>query len=359
MTAKLHLLRRTTVHTPLANTMHITHQSHMSLRWLMNALAKLGISKEYISNKIGITPQAFEDQLDRLPVHLYFSIMNWAADVNGSESFGIDLVDEIDLANMGLYGYLLQNAPTLKDFCETFSQHLATLTFGASLQLEQLKNCCRISYAVLYPTTEDTRHDVEMTLAIPVVFFRKQIGLHWVPLTAHFTHSEPANINPLSELFGPSIYFDQPSNHIEFDTNILHLNIAHSDAILFSLLKKQADEFLLKAGAPDNLTAQVRALLFHSLGDEHVDSNTIAKQLNMSRSSLFRQLKTTGTSLQKLKNKIIEETAKKALIESNTRISVIALMLGYAELSAFTRAFKQMTGESPSEYRQKNIQSKQ
>lgn len=155
--------------------MHKNEDSRMSAHWMMNALVKRGVAKEDISNRIGITPEAFENLLDELPYDLYFTIMNWAAELSDNDSLGIDLAGEIDLANMGLYGYLLNNAPTLNDFCETFSQYLSTLTLGSSLQLQRLENSCRISYKILFPTMEDTRHDNEMTLAIAVNFSANRV----------------------------------------------------------------------------------------------------------------------------------------------------------------------------------------
>lgn len=335
--------------------MYRNDKSHMSAHWLVNALIKRGVSKQDITHKLGIATKEVEDPFDRVPINLYFSIMNWAAEVCDDDYFGINLVEDINLLDMGLYGYLLNNAPTLRDFCEIFSQYFATLTISASLQLESLKNSSRIVYEILYPITEDPRHDVEMTLAIPINVFRQKMGANWQPLEVHFSHSSPRDLKPISALFGDRIYFDQPSNFIEFDNRILNLTVEGSDPQLFNILKDQADEFLLKKGDVVSVVSKVRYILFHNLGTENADSYTVASQLNMSRSSLFRRLKEMGTSFKKIKNGVIEEMAKKALVGSQSSVTNIALMLGYSELSAFTRAFRHISGVSPFEYRKQNL----
>jgi AraC-like DNA-binding protein len=57
------------------------------------------------------------------------------------------------------------------------------------------------------------------------------------------------------------------------------------------------------------------------------------------------------TSFRRLKQSIIEEIAKDALLNSPTSVTEVALKLGYAESAAFARAFKKNTGLTPMEYR--------
>ena len=48
------------------------------------------------------------------------------------------------------------------------------------------------------------------------------------------------------------------------------------------------------------------------------------------------------------------QLAKRYLSKSNTSLSEIALLLGYAEQSAFNHAFKRWTGATPKAWREKN-----
>jgi AraC-like DNA-binding protein len=87
------------------------------------------------------------------------------------------------------------------------------------------------------------------------------------------------------------------------------------------------------------------------LDSGRMDSDTVARTLNMSRASLYRKLRQEHTSFQAIRNQIIDRLAKIALKETDSPISQIALMLGYSEHSAFVHGFTRLTGVSPSEYR--------
>jgi AraC-like DNA-binding protein len=55
--------------------------------------------------------------------------------------------------------------------------------------------------------------------------------------------------------------------------------------------------------------------------------------------------------------KLVDDTRRRIAVEhlrrSSDSITEIAFMLGYSDLSAFTRAFKRWTGTAPMEYRRR------
>jgi AraC-like DNA-binding protein len=118
-------------------------------------------------------------------------------------------------------------------------------------------------------------------------------------------------------------------------------------------------EFL--SGAPGNLLVSYRqsdslsAQLLHEFAREadlHVlDQNTVAERLNMSAGTLRRQLKKEGQSFQQLKDQFRRKQAFDLLRHSDKSLQDISEMLGYSELSAFSRAFKKWTGRNPGDVR--------
>ena len=66
--------------------------------------------------------------------------------------------------------------------------------------------------------------------------------------------------------------------------------------------------------------------------------------------TLQRRLKMEGTTYKKLLEEIRKELAKQFLYKKTATIEEIAQFLGYAEASAFRRAFKRWTGVVPSNF---------
>lgn len=79
--------------------------------------------------------------------------------------------------------------------------------------------------------------------------------------------------------------------------------------------------------------------------------DAVAKKLNMSRTTLYRHLATRQANFTSL----VEETRKKHAINyiqnSSLSLNEISDMLGYSNLSAFTRAFRRWFNATPSSYR--------
>ena len=78
----------------------------------------------------------------------------------------------------------------------------------------------------------------------------------------------------------------------------------------------------------------------------------IAHRLAMSRTTLNRRLAAEGTSFRKLRDTVILQVAKKALLETDIAVNQLADKLGFSEISAFDRSFRRISGMTPTLYRQ-------
>ena len=73
--------------------------------------------------------------------------------------------------------------------------------------------------------------------------------------------------------------------------------------------------------------------------------------MGMSSRTLTRRLSDSGFTFRGLVRQTQEEMAKGLLSNTSDTVSEIAFQTGFSEQSAFSRAFKQWTGQSPLEYR--------
>lgn len=100
------------------------------------------------------------------------------------------------------------------------------------------------------------------------------------------------------------------------------------------------------------LRDKVRALLNRDVGNHMLSSETVAQRLNMSVATLRRKLLQEGTSYQALKDEVRLEAALHYLSCLDLSNAEVAEKLGFDEPSAFFRAFKKWTGQTPGQYRQ-------
>lgn len=95
----------------------------------------------------------------------------------------------------------------------------------------------------------------------------------------------------------------------------------------------------------------VRAAIAASMCDGGAALERTAIQLGMSPRSLQRHLAAMGTSYRDMVAEVRLNAACRLLVESNESISEIALRLGYAGTSSFSRVFMRWTKIQPVNYR--------
>jgi AraC-like DNA-binding protein len=83
-----------------------------------------------------------------------------------------------------------------------------------------------------------------------------------------------------------------------------------------------------------------------------VSLETISANFNVSVRSLQRKLKEEGVKYQEVADEVRKSLAVNYLSSGSYNVKEISHMLGYNELSAFTRAFKRWTGTTPVNYPQ-------
>ena len=77
----------------------------------------------------------------------------------------------------------------------------------------------------------------------------------------------------------------------------------------------------------------------------------IARQFNMSPSTLARRLASEGLTFAQILEELRLGLAVVYLQEADLPVSEVAWLLGYQEVSAFTHAFRRWTGKTPRETR--------
>jgi AraC-like DNA-binding protein len=82
----------------------------------------------------------------------------------------------------------------------------------------------------------------------------------------------------------------------------------------------------------------------------------LADDLQISSSTLRRRLEAEGQSYQSIKDQLRRDMAIDLLSFSQLSVMDIAGELGFAETSAFHRAFKKWTDANPGEYRRTVLQ---
>jgi AraC-like DNA-binding protein len=315
--------------------------------WVLKLLAEIGVDLQQLGQSHPAEFAALAMNPVEVPMEATLVILNAAAEQTGDDNLGLHMARRIDLRNMGTYGYLLRNAPTVGEFLSFSARYYNIMFRAAQFHFRRLGRRCRLEYRLLTPTTQSQRHDIEWALGAFAHFLRQRIGPGWYPDSVCFTHSAPADTGELHALFGRRIAFAQRTNALELDSTLLDHPIHDGDPELLKVLKVYADNLVSDLKGSDALYHRVRLLTIQGFKEEGFNLPVLASRLGMSESTLRRRLAEYQLNFRTIREEIIEALARQYLTETSLPIGTIALELGYSEAAAFNHAFRRMTGQSP------------
>ena len=166
-----------------------------------------------------------------------------------------------------------------------------------------------------------------------------------------FDHPEPAHSAEYRLMFPCPAHFDQPETCLVFDAGILSAPLVQTaETLAYHLQRAPVDWFTRPAYYP----VYTRRVLDHLESVDDLAKATIqstASELHLTERTLRRKLLAEGSKFQKLKDGVRRDMAIHYLSQTSMSINQTSQQLGFSDPSAFTRAFRQWTGELPRTYR--------
>lgn len=130
-----------------------------------------------------------------------------------------------------------------------------------------------------------------------------------------------------------------------------------TEILLIRLMRKETGkgdtsaQFLLKEDYDEHVTREIIALLKANVRGA-ISIDDIARNLSYTRSYLFRQFKkSTGDTIMSYFLKLKVDVAQKMLREGKCTIAEIAASLAFDSPNYFAKAFKKVTGRTPTQYK--------
>jgi AraC-like DNA-binding protein len=169
-------------------------------------------------------------------------------------------------------------------------------------------------------------------------------------LSADFPYPPPAHAEIYGKLFAKTLNFEAPRAAIFFDAQVLALPLQRDEAALNKMLKRAIPLTVLPYRRDQNLTGRVQQVL--KMPNANIPGAAdLAEAFHISTRTLHRQLRKEGASLRHLQEKARMERAQQALAGAAQPIKRVAFVAGFQNEKSFARAFRQWTGETPSQFR--------
>jgi AraC-like DNA-binding protein len=244
--------------------------------------------------------------------------------------------------------YLGLMAPTFGAGCRAIMERFQLVNGGCAFAIdEQPEEISARFFSVYEPQT----HPLEAECTFVAIDGRMRVatGGRYGVLRVDFAHAESAASERLEATLGCPVRYGQGSNRLAFARAAWRFRPRFFNAAGRAIVEAAVAPFQLALGDEDLIRA-ARNAVAESLSRGSANLEAIARRLGMSYRSLQRRLAEKGTSFSEMIDQERRGLALRRMAEPGARASQVGYGLGFAEASAFTRAFKRWTGMSPTEY---------
>jgi len=320
-----------------------------SLAEIPGLLRELGTDPAEVAGSAGLDTDALDSLENRIPFVATGRLLHECAVKTGYQHFALLVGQRTRLSHLGLPGQLARHSPTVGAALRAFAVYQHLNNQGMATFLLEKDGVATVGPVVYQKGAEHVDQIYDVNVAATLSIMRELCGAHWRPDRVLFSHSKPADGGVYRRAFQTPCQFNAERTALVFPASVLDHRLASADAEQLRILEAQAharDDF--------DVAFRLRRTLRILLLAQGASGDQVAKLLLMHRRTLNRRLKAEGTTFRELLDEVRFEAACQLLDTARIPITEIAVSLGYAETSAFSRAFRRWSGATPLERRRKS-----
>ena len=316
--------------------------------------AARGLAREPLYARVGLAPGGDLDAAPPVPQAEHLRLWAHVVTALDDPAFPMEVARAMRVDDYDVLGLACKTAPDLGTALGHIARYLGLWTNAVSLRVSD--EGARVALALDRPGPRDLGMRVAVESSVAELYLAL-VGIAEVRpplLRVSFAHRAPSDTSALRSLFEVPLSFDAPFDGLVVARQVLSTPLSLSDGALSRFFEAHLRERAARAepqGAEARATERVRAEVMGRLAAGVPTLGEVAGAVAMSPRTLQRRLDAEGTSFQATVEGCRRALAERLLRQTQRPIAEVAFLTGFSEPSAFHRAFKRWTGETPSRYR--------
>lgn len=322
--------------------------------FLVAAAARRGHGAAWVCARYGLDPSVLADVDGRVPLDTVCRMWDELPALLGDADLPLTVLEVAREADPPLPVWLFLTAPSLGEALERMRRYERVGFDVADEPVSRLRRRgdeVHLELDVHRCAVPPPAGAVAQTVAALVALARAATGASVTPRVVELRYPEPRRRGPWEAALGPGLRFGARRDRViwaRVDLDRRHLQASRT---LSTLAVRHAETALAALPQGGDVLADVRRVVRLGLPDGPVPLSAVAARLRTSERTLQRRLSAAGTSWRDVLDGERREVALRHLEDPRSRLVDVALAAGFADASAFGRAFRRWTGEAPAAWR--------
>jgi len=251
----------------------------------------------------------------------------------------------------GTMGYAMLVSKSLRVSLERlirFHRVISDANFG---ELHEDRNAGALVFTLKYQKESHySRGREDAALAWLMSSLRVNFQKDLAPVSVHLTHPKPDCKGKYYEFFRSPVHFNSSLCRLALPLDVVDRILPSGNEELAKFGEQAMTAYLASLDKGTRIT-HIKKIIIDNMPSGNVTVDQVAGELGINSRKLQRILQKKGTTFLSLLNETRMDIAKDYIRDKNIDLTEIAFLLGFAELSTFSRSFKRWTGKSPIQYR--------
>ena len=310
-----------------------------------------GVDPRPLREAAGIPEGRSELSGARVPREAVMRLWELAAAATNDPSVGLVIGSKVRSTTFHALGVAFLTCDTLAESLEQLCRYYRVIV-TVPLQLSLVESGNTVALTIKYSDPDYPLPPIAFDSFIAAVLGLCRIATNpsFHPRELHLAFPDNKRGGDYQALFQAPVRFNAAENALVFDIADLEEPLPGRSHDLLEASDRVLDNYLA-ALDPNEVTAEVRALLLKLLPAGKFNQEAVARRMHMSRSTLHRRLRQENTNFKDVLDSTRKSLAIDYVRDRQYSLSYIAFMLGFADQSNFSRAFRRWTDQSPKEYR--------
>jgi AraC-like DNA-binding protein len=316
-----------------------------------------GIDPAEILESAEIDPATVEEPDWRIANTAFDRLMRRCVEVTEDETFGLCAAAELQpqvLQGLGL-GWLASDS--VYDGLRRLVRFCKVLTSIADIHIEETDDLVKLYFLGAMTLTNENFEYATRDYGVGLVVRMCQLNLgdFISPVQIEMARPTPKDPSRWEYMLATHVSFEHDKTCITWSRSDIQKHLATGDPTLARVVDEHAANYI-DSYLDSSVSREVAQKIIHRLPDGPPSQTQIADDMCMSNRTLQRKLKDEGISFSDLLQDSRMQLAKKYLRLHHRSVVEVCYLLGFSEPSAFSKAFKRWTGQTPAEYRNEALQ---